>query len=156
LVLAQQTLRVTPSDDTALMLADGIARLGLDRLPWTKALQQWRERVLFLRAAEGDEWPDVSDAALAASIRGWLAPSLSAKSCVAAFSADELAAALHALVPWPLRRRLDAEAPTHFSAPSGSQIAIDYGGPDGPKLSIRVQELFGLDYHPAVAGGRVP
>src|SRR5262249_41697622 len=156
LVLTQQTLRVTPSQDTALLLADGIARIGLDRLPWTKALQQWRERGLFLRGAEGDEWPDVSDAALAASIRDWLAPSLSTKTAVSEISAEELGTALHALIPWPERRRLEAEAPTHFSAPSGSQIAIDYGGSDGPKLSIRVQELFGLDRHPAVAGGSVP
>ena len=51
---------------------------------------------------------------------------------------------------------MDSEAPTHFAAPSGSLIAIDYEAPEGPKLSIRVQELFGLDRHPTVAGGRVP
>ena len=43
--------------------------LGIDRLPWTKALQQWRDRVMFLRAREGEEWPDLSDAALAANRR---------------------------------------------------------------------------------------
>ena len=26
----------------------------------------------------------------------------------------------------------------------------------GPKIAIRVQELFGLDRHPAIAGGKVP
>ena len=63
---------------------------------------------------------------------------------------------LHALLPHRLRRRLEAEAPTHFEAPSGSRVPIDYGSEEGPKLAIRVQELFGLDRHPAVAGGRVP
>src|SRR5262249_57289700 len=61
-----------------------------------------------------------------------------------------------ALLPWGLRRRLDAEAPTHFIAPSGSSVPIDYEAEEGAKLAIRVQELFGLDRHPAVAGGRVP
>ena len=70
--------------------------------------------------------------------------------------ADELAQALHGLLPWNLRRRLEAEAPTHFIAPSGSSVPIDYEAEEGPKLSIRVQELFGLDRHPAIAGGRVP
>jgi clan AA aspartic protease (TIGR02281 family) len=55
-----------------------------------------------------------------------------------------------------MRRRLDSEAPSHFTAPSGSHVPIDYQSEEGPKLSIRVQELFGLDRHPAIAGGRVP
>jgi ATP-dependent helicase HrpB len=64
--------------------------------------------------------------------------------------------ALEVLLPWKLRRRLEAEAPTHFAAPSGSSVPIDYETEEGPKLSIRVQELFGLDRHPTIAGGRVP
>ena len=61
-----------------------------------------------------------------------------------------------ALLPWGLRRRLEVEAPTHFAAPSGSSVPIDYDAEAGPQLAIRVQELFGLDRHPTVAGGRVP
>ena len=65
-------------------------------------------------------------------------------------------AALHALLPWALKRRLDAEAPTHFEAPTGSQVPIDYEAEGGPKIAIRVQELFGLNRHPAIAGGKIP
>ena len=137
------------------MLAEGIVSLGLDRLPWTKALRQWRDRAMFLHRAQPEEWPDLSDAALAASAGEWLAPHLLDKTTLAALSADDLATALSALLPWRLRRRLDAEAPTHFEAPSGSRAPIDYTE-EGPKLSIRVQELFGLDRHPSIAGGRVP
>jgi ATP-dependent RNA helicase HrpB len=154
--LTEQTLRVEPSAETAQVLADGIARLGLERLPWTKLLRQWRERVAFLRRAEGDEWPDLSDAALTPNLGAWLGPLLQSKTALDDITPDELAAAVEALLPWNLRRRLDAEAPTHFAAPSGSQVPIDYGAEEGPKLSIRVQELFGLGRHPAIAGGRVP
>jgi len=119
-------------------------------------LLQWRDRVSFLRNAEGDEWPDLSDAALAATAEDWLTPALVGKIALADLSADEVTGALHALLPWNLRRRLDAEAPTHFVALTGSAIAIDYAADEGPKLSIRVQELFGLDRHPTIAGGRVP
>src|SRR5262249_37714820 len=70
--------------------------------------------------------------------------------------ADAFSDAVRDLIPWNLRRRLDAEAPTHFTAPSGSSVPIDYEAEEGPKLSIRVQELFGLDRHPAIAGGRGP
>jgi len=156
ITLADQPLPVTASEQTARLLADGIARLGLDCLPWTKRTRQWRERVMFLRQAKGEDWPDFSDAALAARIADWLAPALRLKTAVAEISSDELAAALEALLPWALRRRLESEAPTHFSAPSGSDVPIDYGAQDGPRLSIRVQELFGLDRHPTIAAGRVP
>ncbi len=154
IVLADQPLPVVPTEETARILADALVRLGIDRLPWTKALQQWRDRVEFLRRAHGDEWPDLSDAALAASATDWLVPALARKTALSALHSDELAEAVHGLVPWSLRRRLDAEAPTHFCAPSGSVVPIDYAAEEGPKLSIRVQELFGLDRHPTIAAGR--
>jgi ATP-dependent helicase HrpB len=156
ITLGEQVRKVEPSDETARRLAEGLARLGLDRLPWSKALRQWRDRVMFLRGAEGDEWPDLSDAALAASTDEWLAAALAGKTALSELGADEFAETLHGLMQWNLRRRLDAEAPTHFTAPSGSSVPIDYEADEGPKLAIRVQELFGLDRHPAIAAGRVP
>jgi ATP-dependent helicase HrpB len=156
IALSDQPMPIVANDGAAQKLADGIAGLGMHRLPWTKSLQQWRDRVMFLRASEGEEWPDLSDAALAQTVNAWLAPALAAKTALGEITADELDTALRALVPWPLQRRLDAEAPTHFAAPTGSQVAIDYEAEGGPKIAIRVQELFGLDRHPAIAGGRVP
>jgi ATP-dependent helicase HrpB len=156
IALSDQPMPVVANDGAAQKLADGIAGLGMHRLPWTKSLQQWRDRVMFLRASEGEEWPDLSDAALAQTVNAWLAPALAAKTALGEITADELDTALRALVPWPLQRRLDAEAPTHFAAPTGSQMAIDYEAEGGPKIAIRVQELFGLDRHPAIAGGKVP
>ena len=156
IALAEQPMTVAPNDATARMLAQGIARLGIARLPWTKSLRQWRDRVVFLRRAEGEEWPDLSDAALTATAIDWLPPTLAGKSALGELASDEFAQALQALLPWALRRRLDAEAPTHFIAPSGSSVPIDYEAQEGPKLAIRVQELFGLDRHPTIAAGRVP
>ncbi|HLH98425.1 MAG TPA: ATP-dependent helicase HrpB [Xanthobacteraceae bacterium] len=155
LVLSEQPMMVVPSEESARILAEGIARLGVARLPWTKALRQWRDRVMFLRRAEAGEWPDLSDAALAGA-SDWLASLMIGKRALAEVSAQDLADALAALLPWGLRGRLDIEAPTHFSAPSGSSVPIDYEVEGGPKLAIRVQELFGLDRHPTIAGGRAP
>jgi ATP-dependent helicase HrpB len=156
IALAEQPLTVTPDDASARLLAQGAARLGIERLPWTKPLRQWRDRVMFLRRAEGDEWPDLSDAALAATAADWLAPALAGKTALGELASDDFAQALQGLLPWTLRRRLDGEAPTHFTAPSGSSVPIDYEAQEGPKLAIRVQELFGLDRHPSIAAGRVP
>ena len=156
IALSEQPVAVTPSEDTAQQLADGIATIGIDRLPWTKALKQWRDRVMFLRASEAGEWPDLGDATLAAMVRAWLAPMLTDKTALGEITADELDVGVRALLPWPLKRRLDTEAPTHFEAPTGSQVPIDYEAEGGPKIAIRVQELFGLNRHPAIAGNKVP
>ena len=150
---------VEASEATARILAEGIARLGVDRLPWTKALTQWRDRVMFLRTAEDQdtehEWPDLSDGALAADT-DWLASIFFGKTALAELPAEDFAAALSLRLPYKLQRRLDEEAPTHFTAPTGTQAPIDYEAEAGPKIAIRVQELFGLDRHPAIAGGKVP
>jgi ATP-dependent helicase HrpB len=156
ITLAERPYAVTPGAEAAKQLADGVVRAGLDRLPWTKSLQQWRDRVMFLRRSGGEEWPDLSSEALAANADDWLVPLLNGKTTLAALSADELTAAVSALLPWNLKRRLDTEAPTHFAAPSGSSVPIEYDAEEGPKLAIRVQELYGLDRHPSIAGGKVP
>jgi ATP-dependent helicase HrpB len=153
ITLDDRPMKIASDEEAARTLAQGIARLGMARLPWTNALKQWRDRVMFLRHAEGEEWPDLSDAALAAHAGDWLAPHLVGKTHLGISPGGN---GTGRAVPWNLKRRLDAEAPTHFLAPSGSSVPIDYDAEEGPKLSIRVQELFGLDKHPSIAGGKVP
>ena len=154
-VLAEQTLAVAADEAAALALARGVLSLGLARLPWTARLKQWRDRIMFLRRAEGEPWPDLSDEALAAD-PGWLTPFLPGKTRLDEIGSDDLAEALAARLPWDLARRLDDEAPTHFRAPTGTQTPIDYESEGGPAIALRVQELFGLKDHPSLAGGRIP
>jgi ATP-dependent helicase HrpB len=156
IVLASEPRAVEASGETARLLAEGIAKLGLKRLPWSKGQNQLRDRVQFLRAAGEGDWPDLSDAQLAETAVAWLAPFLMNKTALSEISADDLGAALDALLPWTLRRRLDEAAPTHFEAPTGNRHAIDYGRAGAPALHIRVQELFGLTQHPCIADGKVP
>src|SRR5262249_61541084 len=105
IALAEQPLTVVADDAAARMLAQGVARLGIERLPWTKPLRQWRDRVTFLRRAEGGEWPDLSDAALAATAVDWLAPPLAGKAALRGIASDDFAQALPGVLPWPLSRR---------------------------------------------------
>jgi ATP-dependent helicase HrpB len=156
LTLSEQTLPIAPGSEAATQLAEGVAVLGIARLPWNKAQLQLRDRVKFLRAAESEQWPDLSDDALALSAVTWLAPFLTERTALSQIRPDDLAAALDALLPWRMRQRLDAEAPTHFTAPTGSSVPIDYDHPEGPKIAIRVQEMFGLRHHPTIAGGKLP
>jgi ATP-dependent helicase HrpB len=140
----------------AALLAAGLAGIGIDRLPWSKEQNSLRGRATWLFRALGDSWPDLSDAALAQGGAAWLAPFIAGRTALAAITADDLAAAHDALLPWSRRAEIDRLLPAHFDAPSGSRVAIDYDAENGPALEIRVQELFGLDRHPTVAGGKVP
>jgi ATP-dependent helicase HrpB len=155
LILAEQALAVPADEASAAALARGALNLGVARLPWSKSLKQWRDRVLFLARAEPGAWPDLSDETLAAA-PDWLAPFLLGKTGLADIGPDDLAAALHARLDFALARRLEAEAPTHFVAPTGTAALVDYEAEGGPGIALRVQELFGLAEHPALAGGRVP
>ncbi|MES2027942.1 MAG: ATP-dependent helicase HrpB [Pseudomonadota bacterium] len=156
ITLSEAPFTLKPSEETARVFADGLVAAGIDRLPWSKALQQWRGRVMFLRASEGDVWPDLSDTALAAARESWLMPALFDKTSLKDFSAGDLSDAVMGLLPWELRARLDREAPTHFEAPTGTVLAIDYEAEQGPTIAVRLQELFGLNTHPSVAKGKVP
>jgi ATP-dependent helicase HrpB len=155
LTLVEGSLSPPADELSAAALARGILDLGLARLPWTKPLAQWRGRVSFLRRAEGEPWPDLADSALAAS-PDWLAPFLLGKTRLDELTGDEFGQALKALLPYDLARRLEAEAPSHYVAPTGTAAAVDYECEGGPSVALRVQELFGLSVHPSLAGGRVP
>ena len=160
ITLSEAPMALQPSAETARVMADGLIAAGIDKLPWSKPLKQWRGRVMFLRKAEGEtprhSWPDLSDDALAAQRESWLAPVLHDKTSLKELSAGDLSDALMTLLPWELRARLEREAPTHFEAPTGTQLAIDYEAEQGPTIAVRLQELFGLNTHPSVAKGAVP
>ena len=160
MTLSEAPLALQPSVETARILAEGLVSAGLDKLPWSKAATQWRDRVMFLRKAEGagvqNPWPDVSDDALASQREAWLVPLLYDKTSLKDISPAELSDGLMTLLPWELRARLDREAPTHFEAPTGTQLAIDYEAEQGPTIAVRLQELFGLATHPSIARGKIP
>jgi ATP-dependent helicase HrpB len=156
LTLSERPLPAASDLEGATILAKGIAALDIDLLPWTKAQSQLRERVGFLRRASGDPWPDLTNAGLAITPEDWLAPHITGRASLAAVEAGDLDGALAELLSWELKRRLDAEAPTHFEAPTGSRLPVDYAAEAGPTISLRVQELFGLSTHPSLASGRVP
>ncbi len=146
--------------DPALLARAHAARLraeGLSVLPWGEAAAALRARVAFLRALEPDAgWPDLADAALLDALDDWLGPRLADVPRLEALRPAELDAALRARVPYDLQRRLDRDGPERFTTPAGTGAAIDYAAEGGPSVQVRVQELYGLATHPAVAGGRVP
>jgi ATP-dependent helicase HrpB len=126
---------VPPPDPAAAaaLLAEHVA----GRLPWSKEQRALLDRAKFL----GIEI-DLSD----------LATNLLGKTALG----DITPADLDSLIPYATRAEIDRQLPSHFTAPTGSRIPIDYAAEAGPSIELRVQELYGLGTHPAVANGRIP
>jgi ATP-dependent helicase HrpB len=162
LKLGALTLRSQPlaEPDFQLVLGallKGIREQGLQCLPWTKSLKSWQKRVCFLRRISGTEqqWPDITDEVLESQLMQWLAPYLTGMNRLRDLTRVDLKAALYGLLSYRQHQLLDELAPTHLVVPSGSRIPIDYSD-DVPVLAVRLQEMFGLDKTPSVAGGRQP
>lgn len=155
ITLRQQPLANPSPQQIALALGDAIAAQELRPLPWASGARRLQQRLLFLRQLAPDV-PDVSDAALILSVREWLAPHLQGLRRQSEVGRLNLEAILSSIIPWELRQRLDSEAPTHITVPSGSRIPVDYSNPENPVLAVRLQEMFGCAETPRVAGGRVP
>ncbi len=155
--LGERRLENPDSERLTTALLAGISELGLDALPWTKEAQALRQRLMFARQVDAQAprpWPDVSDAALATTLRDWLAPWLDGMSRRDHLARLDMTGIVAAMLDWNQRQRLDEIAPTHLQVPSGSRIPIDYSA--APTVAVRLQEVFGLSATPAVGGGRVP
>ncbi|MEO8366909.1 MAG: ATP-dependent helicase HrpB [Pseudoxanthomonas sp.] len=147
--------RVDPQH-AAAALTDAVRELGLESLPWSDSLRQWRERVRCLH-----EWfpeagfPDLSDEALLASLTEWLQPAFAGKTRLDALGEDELAEALKSRMEWSQRQRIDQLVPVRIVVPSGMERRIEYTHGQAPVLAVKLQELFGLADTPLVADGRI-
>nr|WP_255561813.1 ATP-dependent helicase HrpB [Pseudohoeflea sp. DP4N28-3] len=142
-------------------LVDGLRREGLALLNFSRQAQHLRERVAFLHRNSGAgaeaefDWPDLGDAALLETLEEWLVPFLANSTSLGEIEPQTLLAALQSILGAERVAALDRLAPTHYTAPTGSRIAIRYDG-EVPRIAIRVQELFGESRHPCLAAGRVP
>ncbi|MFC6226932.1 ATP-dependent helicase HrpB [Paenibacillus allorhizosphaerae] len=155
LVLKEQPVASPAPEELLTALLQGIADEGLEILPWTRAARQVQQRAYFMHCADSS-WPDLSDEALLDSLEQWLGPhlyGLKSRNDLARLGLTDI---LEAMLTWEQRRELDASVPTHITVPSGSRIAVDYSDPASPVLSVRLQEMFGLQDTPRIAKGTIP
>ncbi|MFG3321875.1 ATP-dependent helicase HrpB [Streptomyces sp. NPDC048171] len=135
-------------------LLEGLRQEGLGLLRRTADADVLRARLAFLRRHLGEPWPDVSDDALHARVDEWLEPELGRARRRADLGRIDAVEALARLLPWTSGEaaHLDELAPERITVPSGSRIRIDYGDPEQPVLAVKLQEMFGLQRSPRIAG----
>ncbi len=178
IVLAEKPLREIPQEAARAALLEGVRRMGLQCLPWSREVRNLQARMELVRGLQGSspdpsarpdasdrrdpsdrrnvdrrEWPQVSDSALLATLDSWLSPWLDGITRREHLARVPLVDALQGLLSWEQRRQLDRLAPTRLQVPSGSQILIDYLDESAPAVSVRLQEVFGLTETPRIGGG---
>lgn len=150
IVLARRPLRDPDPAAVAAAVRAGLAAEGLGLLRWDDAATALRARLAFLHAARGDPWPAVDDAALLARADEWL--DLTRVRRRADLARVPVASALRHLVPWSQAGRLDELAPTAVTTPSGRRVRVDYTDPAAPVVALKVQQAFGWERAPVLAG----
>lgn len=159
IVLEEKPLPEIPREAARAAMLSGLRQLGLGSLPWDEDARSLQARVELLRglALPGQPtWPDLSDAALAATLDAWLGPYLDGVTRREHLARVPLTDALRAMLSWEQQRLLEELVPTHIAVPSGSRVRIDYLDEGGPAVAVRLQEVFGLQATPRIAGNRVP
>ncbi|WP_448332266.1 ATP-dependent helicase C-terminal domain-containing protein [Streptomyces sp. DSM 41534] len=138
-------------------LLEGLRREGTGLLRWSAQATAVRQRMAFLHRELGGAWPDVSDAALLDRADEWLGSELARARGRADLGRVDAGQALARLLPWATGEaaRFEELAPERIEVPSGSRVRLDYGA-DRPVLAVKLQELFGWQEAPRIAGGRVP
>lgn len=157
LVLSAEALAHPDNEKVRSAMLEGVRRLGIVALPWSGEAREWQARALSLRAWFPEEdWPDVSDAALAANLVAWLGPWLDGIARREHLARLDMLSMLTGLLDHDRLRRLEEHAPTHVRVPSGSRVRLAYRAGESPILAVKLQEMFGQTDTPRVAGGRVP
>jgi len=155
LVLQREALDAVPADAKREALVEYLRSEELKPLPWNADLRQWCARVSLLRSVEpAAGWPDVSQQGLSDRLDDWLGPWLDPVNSLQGLGKLDLHAILTSQLSWEKQQQLQRLAPTRFEVPSGSSIRIDYTA-SPPVLAVKLQEMFGCEQTPSVAGGRV-
>jgi ATP-dependent helicase HrpB len=150
-------LAAAPADPdpeaAARLLADEVTAGRLALKGWTGAVEQWIARVNFVAGACPElGWTPVGDGGRRLMIE---------QICHGAASAKDLAGR----DAWPAVRswlapgeaaRLDGLAPEQIALPGGGGARVVYAAGGPPKISKRIQDLYGLRETPRLAMGRVP
>jgi ATP-dependent helicase HrpB len=157
LILETSPLAKPAAEAVLAALFSGIRTLGLAALPWSDKARELQARLISMRLWQPHAgWPEVSDESLLETLDQWLPPYLTGMRSAEHLKKLDLFAILAAKLDWQQQRRLDREAPTHLTVPSGSKVRLRYTPGEPPVLAVRLQEMFGLADTPKICHNTAP
>ena len=155
IVIEDAALQSPPADLVRKGLLEAVRDHGLEVIPDIAPLLALAARIAFLAAAIGAPWPPDFRERLERDLDTWLGPTMDGIRSLDRLSGAALADTALATLDWSLQRDLARLAPISWTTPAGRSVAIDYAADGGPQAACKVQEAYGLEIHPQIAGGRV-
>lgn len=154
LEIKREALRQVNPDKIRKCLIKGIRQTGIDCLNWQKKSRELQARMETAHDLDPGKWPDVSDKNLIENL-SWLEPYLDSMGSLKQVKKLDIHSILLTLLPWKDQQALDRLLPTHYQAPSGSKIKLQYMPGKPPVLAVRLQEMFGASESPSIYNGRL-
>ena len=158
LIFDSRPLLLAGDERSVAAMVEGVTAMGLQSLPWDSESRQLQGRMEFIRRlsrADLAGWPPSDDGTLLRELPAWLGPYLPGMTRRDHLAAIPLSSALRDRLPTSGRRALDELAPRELTVPSGSSVRIDYLDESAPVVSVKLQEVFGLQQTPRIGGGAV-
>lgn len=117
---------------------------GLELLNWDKKALYLKQRAQFLNFYDKSLGFDIfEDKQLLNSVEDWLSIYMQEIKSIEDFKKLELYNILLNTLSWEKQQELDKLAPAFFTTINGFKIPIDYSSKEKPKISVKIQELFG-------------
>ncbi|WP_375321203.1 ATP-dependent helicase HrpB [Aliivibrio logei] len=154
LILERKSISSPDPEKISFALLSMLKRKGLMCLDWNKDVQALHSRLLCCC-----EWlPEISLPAMRESdllekVDEWLLPFMNGIKSDKQLKSLNLIDALEAYVGWDKIKLINEYFPTHYLLPTGTKAKICYELQSDPKISVRMQEVYGEAQTPLLAKG---
>ena len=155
LELDSKPVQLTAKHNMKRLLVELLKTEGLALLSWSKKATALKERVNFVNTHTELKLESFSEENLLKCLDVWLEPYLGSVKSVKELESLDIYSMLLGLLSWEEQQELDRLAPTDVKVPSGSNIFIDYSDVQKPSMSVKIQEMFGLEETPRVLDSRL-
>jgi ATP-dependent helicase HrpB len=156
LVLARRPSQKVSPAQIGRTIVDEVRRQGFDWLPLSSPAQAWHQRYLCAVAWVTElDWPNLTADGLMARLDDWLLPYLDGINSYKGLRSLDWLGLLRNQLEWRQQEQLERLVPNALKVPSGREVALYYQVGLPPKVSLKLQEVFGQPQSPTVAEGRV-
>ncbi|MCW8865323.1 MAG: ATP-dependent helicase HrpB, partial [Colwellia sp.] len=139
------------SEKISKMWCDYLIKKGLHILNWQAKDNALKARWQWLRCYFPEyEFPDISEQALLDNLALWFAPYVGEIKSRTKLAKLDLSSMLLSQLDYQHQQVLKQAAPTHYIGPTGRHCLITYGKEQSPKVSLPMQEVYGLQQTPRV------
>lgn len=132
---------------------EGLAAIPLDARTLGLIMRVELARQSLTSSAAPDVFPDMSIAGLTASIDLWLLPYLDGKTKWQQFASLPFYQLISNLLNYKQLSLLNEQLPESVLIPTGRKADLQYLSKDKVVLSVRMQEMYGLQQHPTLLNG---